>query len=106
MGYAAVNKKALNPLILDLRTHSDIADFFVIVSGRTDIQVMSIFQEMERVCHEEKILVEHTEGLESRTWVLMDLGDVIVHIFRQEERDYYRLEEIWQKAKTVALPEL
>lgn len=106
MGYAAANKKALNPLILDLRTHSDITDFFVIVSGRTDIQVMSIFQEMERVCHEEKIPVEHTEGLESRTWVLMDLGDVIVHIFRQEERDYYRLEEIWQKAKTVALPEL
>jgi ribosome-associated protein len=106
MAYAANNKKAIDPLILDLKNHSDIADFFVIVSGQTDIQVQSIYTELDRVCTEEKIQVLHAEGQESRTWILMDLGDVMVHIFRQEEREYYQLETIWKDCKIVKLPKL
>jgi ribosome-associated protein len=106
VAYAAQNKKALNPVILNLKDLSSFADFFVIVSGATDVQVYAIYQEIERVCREEKIPIFHTEGSQGSKWILLDLGDVLVHIFRQTERDYYNLEELWSKAKRVNLPEL
>ncbi len=106
IGYAAANKKALHPVILDLRQQSDIADYFVIASGNTDVQVRAIINEIERVCAEEGIRIFHSEGLGSGTWVLLDLGDVMVHIFRQSERRYYDLEKLCQGCKYVGLPKL
>ncbi len=106
IGYAALNKKAIHPIILDLRLQSDIADYFVIASGNTDVQVRAIFNEIERVCGEEGIRIFHSEGAGIGTWILMDLGDVIVHIFRQSERRYYDLEKLFQGCKYVGLPKL
>ncbi|NTV52863.1 MAG: ribosome silencing factor [Candidatus Firestonebacteria bacterium] len=106
VAFAALNKKALNPVILDLKELSSVSDFFVIVSGNTEIQVFAIYQEIERVCREEKIPIFHTEGSQGSKWILLDLGDVLVHIFRQSERDYYNLEELWHRAHPVALPKL
>lgn len=106
IGYAALNKKAIQPVILDLRRQSDIADYFVIASGNTDVQVRTIFMEIERACREEGIKIFHSEGLGSWTWVLLDMGDVIVHLFRQSERRYYDLEKLFQGCKYVGLPKL
>ncbi|MCK5242429.1 ribosome silencing factor [bacterium] len=106
LAYAAKNKKAIAPVVLDMQEHSGIADYFVIASGRSDIQVRAMVQEIERVCVEEKIKIEHTEGLGLWVWVLIDLGDVIVHMFTDKERQYYGLERLWKECKRVNLPKL
>ena len=106
VAYATQNKKALEPIILDLDGVSELTDFFVIASGNTGIQVRTILQEVERVCHEEHIPIYHVEGSETGTWVLIDLGDVVVHVFRQPKREFYNLEHLWRKAARVALPKL
>ncbi len=106
VAYASLNKKALDPVILDLRERSEFTDFFVIVSGRTEIQVRTITQEVERVCREERIPILHSEGGQVNSWVLLDLGDVVVHVFREAERHFYDLEGLWHRARRVTLPPL
>lgn len=106
MAYGGINKKAIDPLVLDICELSSLADFFVIVSGKTEIQVRAITQEIERVCLEEKIKIYKIAGEGVWSWVLMDMGDVIVHIFKDRERHYYDLESLWQKAGRVSIPEL
>jgi ribosome-associated protein len=106
MAYATLNKKALDPVVLNLKDHSSVADYFVIVSGNTEIQVYAIFQEIERVCKEEKIRMLHVEGSQGAKWILVDTGGVVLHIFRQTEREYYNLEDLWKHAKRVSLPKL
>lgn len=104
--YAALNKKALQPVILGLAGLTDIADYFVIVSGKTEIQVRAIFQEIEKICKEHKLSIRHTEGETAGSWILVDLQDVVVHIFRQAEREFYDLEKIWKNARRISLPKL
>ncbi|MBN1595918.1 ribosome silencing factor [candidate division FCPU426 bacterium] len=106
MAYAAQNKKALHPVILDLRACSGLADYFLILAGRTDTHVRALVMEMERVCKEHRITIAHVEGAGSWNWVLLDLHDVIVHVFMPRERAYYNLEKIWQQGKHVDLPKL
>jgi ribosome-associated protein len=101
--YAAQNKKAINPIALDMKEHSSIAEYFVIASGKTDVQVRAIVQEIERVCKDEAIHIAHTEGLGRWTWVLIDLGEVMVHIFTDKERHYYGLEKLWKQCKPVKI---
>lgn len=106
MAYAALNKKAHDPVILDLTGLSDFTEYFVIASGRTDVQVRAIYQEIERICREERIPITHVEGADAAAWILADLGDVVVHIFRQTEREFYDLEGLWRQARRVSLPSL
>ncbi len=106
LAYAAGNKKGSNTVVLNLEGLSTIADFFVITSARTGIQVKAIVQEIERVCVEEKIRIYHTEGLGQSSWVLLDLGDVMVHVFTEVQRRYYDLESLWKAAKRIPLPKL
>jgi ribosome-associated protein len=80
---------------------SVIADYFVICSGNSERQVKAIAQEIDKALGEKEIDPRHVEGLEQGRWVLMDYGDVIVHIFTPAERDYYRLEKLWSGAQTV-----
>lgn len=87
--------------MLDVRSVTVIADFFVICSGNSERQVKAIAQEIEEKLDESDIAPRHKEGLDQGRWVLMDYGDVIVHIFTPAERDYYRLEKLWSEAQTV-----
>jgi len=100
------NKKGLDPIVLDIRKISGLADYFVIGSGRTEVQVNAIVQELERICEEQDISIYHTDGKENRSWVILDLGDVMVHVFLERERKYYNLESLWKAAPRVAIPEL
>ncbi len=98
---AAENKKASNIMLLDIRKVSVIADYFVICSGNSERQVKAIARDIEEELEKEEVRPNHREGMDQGRWVLLDYGDVIVHIFTAAERDYYRLEKLWSGAQTV-----
>lgn len=88
-------------VVLDLRAITLIADYFVIGSADTDRQIQAITEEVLSRTKEHGIRPLHVEGEPGSGWVLMDYGDVIVHFFAPEQRDYYALEEFWKQASVV-----
>ncbi len=98
---AVEDKKAMNVVALDLRNVSPISDYFIVCHGNSDIQVQSIATEVRKVVQEAGGVIKGIEGMNSARWVLMDLGDVIVHIFHRDEREYYNIERLWSDAKVV-----
>lgn len=97
----AEEKKASNIVLLDIREVSAIADYFVICSGNSERQVKAIARDIEESLDKQEVYPASKEGLDQGRWVLLDYGDVIVHIFAPVERDYYRLEKLWSNAQTV-----
>ena len=77
------------------------SDYFVILSGETSRQMDAIYDEIVRLLKKEGVLPLHYEGSVASGWLLIDYGDVIVHIFSPLEREYYRLDELWGEASTV-----
>lgn len=100
---AAEDKKAADVKILDLRDLTLVADYFVICSGRTFIQVQSVAQGIMDSMSEEGYSPRHIEGLRLARWVLIDYGDIVVHVFQQDDREYYGLERLWGDAPTIEL---
>lgn len=98
---AASGKKAVDVRILEVRELIVITDYFVICSGATDRQVRTIVQEVERTMAAQGIKPIRREGERDLRWVLLDYADVVVHVFAQEERDYYELERLWKDAPAV-----
>lgn len=96
----ALAKKAEDVLLLDLRKISPVADFFVICSGASDTQVKAITDSVIEGCRKTGVEIYHVEGYDSLRWVLIDLVDVVLHIFQPEVRDYYQLERLWGDAPT------
>ncbi len=94
-----LSKKAEDVLLLDLRKITNMADFFIICTGRSDVQVKAIADSVIEGARQEKIKIYHAEGLEARTWVLLDFVDVVVHVFQPKVRDYYQLERLWGDAE-------
>jgi len=80
---------------IDLKGKSSIGDFMVIVSGRTDRHVGAIADQLQRKLKDKGLGRVHIEGLEACDWVLVDTGDIIVHVFRPEVREFYNLEKMW-----------
>jgi ribosome-associated protein len=97
----AEDKKAADILLLDLEGLTTLADAFVICSGGSERQLESIADGIVRGMRDEGIRPIGTEGLPASHWMLVDFGDVIVHIFTPPERDYYGLEKHWSEAKAV-----
>ena len=93
-----LTKKGYDTKILDLRKLTTIADYFVICSADSDIQVKAISDEIEKKLGEKGIKCYHREGDKSLRWVLMDYFDVIAHIFHNEARSFYNLEKLWGDA--------
>lgn len=100
---AIQGKKGLDPVILDLRGITLIADYFVIASGTSTVQVQAIASQVEESLETAGVELLHREGLNAARWVLLDFGDVVVHIFREEERRFYDLERLWGDARKVAI---
>ncbi|CAM2834223.1 ribosome silencing factor [Paenibacillus sediminis] len=98
---AAEDKKAMNIVALDLKGISLIADYFVICHGNSDTQVMAITTEIRKRAQEAGVEIRGIEGMDTARWVLLDLGDVVVHVFHRDEREYYNIERIWSDAKVV-----
>ncbi len=88
-------------MLLDVREVCGFADYFVICSGDSDRQVRAIYDEVEHILKKESILPHHVEGSVESGWLLLDFGDVIVHIFAPFEREYYHLDELWSRAIPV-----
>jgi ribosome-associated protein len=86
---------------LDIRHISFLADYFVICSGETERQVKAIVDEITEKAKEDGVKPLHIEGDPPSGWVLMDYGDVIVHVFAPAVRDYYQLEKLWSDALLV-----
>ena len=87
--------------MLDVRGVCSFADYFVICSGETERQIKTIYDEVEHVLKKEDITPHHREGTLDSGWLLLDFGDVIVHIFAPLEREYYKLDELWSEAIPV-----
>lgn len=100
---AALNKKALDVTILDLSGLTVIADYFVICSGESTTHVRAIAEFMEETFARGKIKPLGVEGAAHSHWILLDYGDVIIHVFEKETRAYYNLEKLWMDAKTVEI---
>ncbi|MEO5345388.1 MAG: ribosome silencing factor [Magnetococcus sp. YQC-9] len=96
------DKKGKEIVEVDLAGRSGFADFFVIVTGTSPTHVSTLANEVLLVAHEHKIAVRGTEGLPDSAWVLVDLGDVLVHVFRQEAREFYNLEKLWSPKAAAA----
>jgi ribosome-associated protein len=92
-------KKASQIVTLNLEGISLIADYFVICHGNSDVQVQAIAREIKKVADKNDVNIRNIEGLDTARWVLMDLGDVVVHIFHRDEREYYNIERLWSDAK-------
>lgn len=94
--------KAENIVHIDLRGRSDMADYMVICSGRSSRQVAAISEKLADRLKQEFRISAKMEGKETGDWVLIDSGDVIVHVFRPEVREFYQLEKMWLPAGAQA----
>jgi ribosome-associated protein len=98
----ASEKQASDIVLLDLRKVSLLADYFVVCSGNSERQINALLDDLvERVREAAHRRPLRREGTASSGWVLIDYGDVVVHIFAPTERDYYRLEELWSDATPI-----
>lgn len=98
---ACEEKKAFDPIVLDLSRLNAIARFFVIVSGSTVRHIRAIAENVVKCLSEKKVKEWHTEGMDGSNWILLDYGDVIVHLFYHETRKLYNLERLWGDARRV-----
>ncbi len=97
----AEDKQAGDILLLDTRGTCSFADYFVILSGDSERQVDAIADQIRRDLKEEGVYPHHIEGTSSSGWLLLDYADVIVHIFSPEERENYRLDQLWSAARPL-----
>ena len=97
----ASDKQATDIVLLDTRGVCGFADYFVICTGESERQIKTIYDEVEHVLKKEGVSPLHREGTLDSGWLLLDFGDVIVHIFAPLEREYYQLDELWHEATTV-----
>ena len=94
-------KKALDLTVLKLNRHNRICDYFLIASGSSARQVKAISDGIEEKAHKAGLRPFNTEGYEEATWVLLDYGDIVVHVFRQEARSFYGLERLWADSDKI-----
>ena len=95
---ALQEKKGLDILLMDLRGLSDVADYFLLATGTSDLHIRSLAQEVLDRLKESDERPWHVEGVEHRRWVLIDLVDVVIHVFRPDAREFYALERLWGDA--------
>ncbi|MCI2947667.1 ribosome-associated protein [Staphylococcus caledonicus] len=95
---ATENKKAEDIVSLNMQGISDMTDYFVVCHGNNERQVQSIARAVKEAVHENEIDVKRMEGNQDARWVLIDLADVVVHIFHKDERNYYNIEKLYQDA--------
>ena len=91
----AIDKKAGRIVIFDVRGLSSLTDFFMVCHGNSEAQVKAIVDNIRKGTENKP---RHLEGYENQNWILLDYFDVVVHVFKKDERDYYELERLWADA--------
>ncbi|RKQ31994.1 MULTISPECIES: ribosome silencing factor [Clostridia] len=104
--HALDEKKAEDIKIINLEGISVLADYFIIANGTNSSQVQALVDNVEEELHKAGYSLKQREGYSNGNWVLLDFGDVIVHIFDRENRLFYDLERIWRDGKEIAFDEL
>ena len=102
--HAASEKKAIDPVVLDLREIASFTDYFVIVGGQNERQVQAISDEIYEQLKKAGESAARVEGYKTAEWILLDFGDFVVHVFEQKARKFYDLERLWRESKRVDLP--
>lgn len=102
-GAFALTKKAEDVLLLDLRKLSAAADYFVLVSATSDVQVKAVSDAVVEGLEKSGVPIWHVEGYANRRWVLIDLVDVVIHVFHHEARTFYGLDRLWGDAPAKRL---
>ena len=98
---AVLDKKALDVVVLDVQGVSSVTDYFLVCSGRSTTHVRSIIDAIREELKQDGIRPLHAEGATESGWVLLDYGDVLVHVFLEDTRIYYALERLWGDAPAV-----
>jgi ribosome-associated protein len=99
----AEDKQAHDIVLLDIRTQSTIADYFVICSGDNDRQIKAIIEHIDETIQREFGLNPKMEGTSESGWIVLDYGDIVAHVFGAAQREYYRLERLWSKAPPLVV---
>jgi ribosome-associated protein len=102
----AQETKAEDVVVLDVRGLASFTDYFVIMSGRSTRHVQGLAEAIAGELHAKRVNSKHSEGLREGLWVLLDFGDVVVHVFYHENRSFYNLEGLWHDAPRVDVEEL
>ncbi|HDA8460122.1 TPA: ribosome silencing factor [Staphylococcus aureus] len=92
------NKKGEDTISLEMKGISDMTDYFVVTHGNNERQVQAIAIAVKEVANEQNIEVKRMEGYNEARWILIDLADVVVHVFHKDERNYYNIEKLYQDA--------
>lgn len=101
---AALERKAYDLVVLESEHLATIADYFLIATGRSDVQVQAIARGIEERMAKDGVRPLAIEGFQHAHWIVLDYDDVVVHIFYEPARDFYRLERTWSDAREVDLP--
>lgn len=105
--YKAIDDKRGEDIVaLNMQGISLLADYFVIAEGSSERQVQAIAREVKDKAEEQGFIVKKMEGFDSGRWILVDMGDVVAHIFHKDERAYYNLERLWGDAPQQDAPNL
>ena len=95
---AAEERKGEDIVIMEMKEKSNIGEYFVVMSASSTVRVKAIVDHIEDTMHDEGIKALHKEGLAEASWVLMDYGEILVHVFHHETRKFYSLETLWGDA--------
>ena len=97
-------KKAVEPVLLHVKARTVMSDYFIIASGTSRIHIQALVDAVVEKLKDNGIKSKRLEGYNEATWVLLDYGDVVVHIMAQDQRDFYRLESYWSGAEKGSPP--
>lgn len=103
---ALEDRKAEDVTVIDISEISPIADYFIIANGTNQNQLQAMRDAVDEALYKAGVKVQQIEGNQSSTWILMDYGDIIIHIFSKEDRLFYDLERTWRDGKVVDVSEL
>ena len=103
---ALEDRKAEDVTVIDIETVSVIADYFIIANGTNQNQLQAMKDAADEALYKAGVKVQQVEGNQSSTWILMDYGDIIIHIFSKEDRLFYDLERTWRDGKIIDVNEL
>ena len=107
VAYKALEDKfAMDIKVLDIKKISSVADYFIIASASNPNQLRAMTDEVDEQLYKVGFRLNHSEGVQSKSWILLDFGNIVVHLFNKEDRDFYNLERLWGDAKIVSEDDL
>ena len=104
--YALDEKKAVDITIIDISGISALADYFIIANGTNSNQVQAMVDNVDEELHKNGVTPKQIEGYRDGKWILLDYGDIIVHVFDEESRSFYRLDRLWNQGTEVKVETL